>query len=280
MGCFSRLSNKDLTVDVRPPSAKIQRQGSAATPTGTNNQHSLSDVTPPVSPNATVPAPSGSRGASTVHDFAGTLVELQVNGVVFKIYETRILKFTSLHHLVEDARRASPQSTTLSISVQGDDDLVTDFLNTFKLLSTSSIEEPVNPTTETLVSAARISATYGHPALRTFCIEKLEGLSLSSIERLQVARSLDLSSWEEQAYKELSEREEMITKEEASLLGFDAYFQVASMRERRLRGNDVGLHSEAGAATEPQAVMGGATRLGGDTPREESDDDMGFGLFD
>ncbi|CAE6431602.1 hypothetical protein ACGC1H_001340 [Rhizoctonia solani] len=247
-----------------------------ATLTSTNNRHSLSDPTQPVNPNDTVPTPS-SRVASTVHDFTGTLVELQANDVVFKIPEARISKFTSLHQQLEDARRANPQSTRLSISVRGNNELVTDLFNTFKLLSTSSIEEPVNPNTETLVSAARISAAYGHPTLYTFCIERLEGLSLSSIERLHIARALSLSSWEEHAYKELSEREEMITKEEASLLGFDAYFQVASMRENRLRSNVVSPHSEADVPTEPQTATELRHSPDGDIP--SSDDDMGFGLL-
>ncbi|CAE6469512.1 unnamed protein product [Rhizoctonia solani] len=234
-------------------------------------------------PNDTVHTSSGSRVAPTVHDFAGTLVELQVNGVIFKIHEARISKFTSLHQLLEDARRVSPQSVILSISVQGDNELVADFLNTFKLLSTSTFEQPVQPNTETLVSAARISAAYGHPALHAFCIKRLERLSLSPIERLQVARALSFSLWEKQAYKELSEREEMITKEEASLLGFDTYFQVASMRETRLRDNTVGPHSTVDVPAEPQTTTDLPPSSREDIAPSDDDDlgfGLGFGLFD
>ncbi|KAG8730670.1 hypothetical protein FRC11_006143 [Ceratobasidium sp. 423] len=177
--------------------------------------------------------------APTVLDLTGSRIRLQVNRVVIKTHEYHISKFVYLGRLIRKARRMNPQTDTLTIAVTGDNKLVSDFLNTFKILNTSSIDKPGNFDTETLVSAARVSAKYNHPTLRAFCIERLEGLSLDSMERLRIARALDLKSWEERAYQELSGRRKMITKEEALDLGIDAYWQVASARETQQKRNPI-----------------------------------------
>ncbi|KAH7344483.1 hypothetical protein B0J17DRAFT_635606 [Rhizoctonia solani] len=188
---------------------------------------------------AALPAPPNLREVTTTHDFAGPIIDLRVHDVAFKIHESCISKFASLSQQIEEERRARPGNDTLTIVVQGDSSLASDFLNTFELLRPFSIEEPrpANPSTETLVSAARISTTYDCPTLREFCINKLEELPLGPIERLQVGVALDLEPWRERAYRELSEREEMVTEEEASVLGIDGYFRVASMREQYLRAS-------------------------------------------
>ncbi|KDN49622.1 hypothetical protein RSAG8_01687, partial [Rhizoctonia solani AG-8 WAC10335] len=199
----------------------------------TNNQPSLNDTIQ--SSNSSTGSTSTSlQEITALHDFIGTIIKLQVNNVGFRIPEPRISKFASLNKLIEDARHANPHNDTLSIVVHGDSELVSDFLNTFELLS-ARLVEPIEFSSKLLVSAARVSAAYDYTALHTFCLEKLEGLSLGPIERLRIGRALDLKLWEERAYQELSERDEMITREEMLTLGADAYFQVASIREKRQR---------------------------------------------
>ncbi|KAJ1310931.1 hypothetical protein OPQ81_009443 [Rhizoctonia solani] len=206
---------------------------SSRTPS-TQNQGSLNAATEPKAKSLnTTPPLSTLCGASTVYDFTGANIRLEVNNVVIKTHEYLISKFICLNKLVEKARLANPPSDPLPITITGSGELVSDFLNTFKILGTSSIERPTNFDLKTLVSAARIAATYEHPALRAFCMKRLEGLSLTSMERLQVGRALNLKPWEQCAYQELSEREQMITKEEALTLGIDAYWKVASAREKR-----------------------------------------------
>ncbi|CAE6431583.1 unnamed protein product [Rhizoctonia solani] len=157
-----------------------------------------------------------SRETPTLLDLNGPNINLQVNNAVIKTHE---------HHI-------SKVSDTLTIIVTGDND----FLNTFTILG-ASIDKRGGFDAKTLVSAARILAKYNYPALRAFCMEKLEGLALNSMERLWVARALDLKPWEERAYRELSERETKITKEEALGLGIDSYWQVANARELQRRSN-------------------------------------------
>ncbi|KAF8761158.1 hypothetical protein RHS01_00459 [Rhizoctonia solani] len=173
--------------------------------------------------------------AYTTHDLTGVCINLQVNNVTIKVHENQISKFAYLYELVKKARLANPQGDTLTICVQGGNELVPDFLNTFKILNTSPIDKSDNFGTDILVSAARIADAYKHPALRTFCIKRLEGLSMNSMERLRIGRALDLKSWKERAYEELIEQDEIITKADALTLRVDAYWKITSEREARSR---------------------------------------------
>ncbi|CUA73774.1 hypothetical protein RSOLAG22IIIB_01291 [Rhizoctonia solani] len=211
-------------------------QTPASTTEDINNEGCLNNANDP--PNA--------QEVTTLHDLTGTIIKLQVNNVGFRIPEPRISKFASLSKLIEDARRTSPRSNTLAIAVHGDNELASDFLNTLELLNTPSFVEPIHFSSKVLVSAARVSAAYDYPALHAFCVKKLEGSSLGSIERLRIGRVLNLKSWEERACRELSERDTMITREEMLALGVDAYFQVASAREKRQREQVDRLSSNSG----------------------------------
>ncbi|KAH7344482.1 hypothetical protein B0J17DRAFT_763287 [Rhizoctonia solani] len=215
-------------------SAFKQHAKPTITPGNTNNRSSLSDTTQSSTKSLkTKPSLFTLCEPPTVHDLTGANIKLEVNSVVIKTHEYLISKFVKLNKLVEKARLVNPQSDAFPVVIRGDSELGSDFLQAFKILGASSIEAPANFDLATLVSAARVASMYEHPALRTFCIRRLEGLSFNPMERLRVARILDLRSWEERVYQELSEREEMITKEEALSLGIDAYWKVASMRERQ-----------------------------------------------
>ncbi|KAJ1310930.1 hypothetical protein OPQ81_009442 [Rhizoctonia solani] len=192
----------------------VKREASAtATPGATNNQSSLNDAIQNTTPLNNRPIFPSLEEISIIHDLTGASIKLQVNDVIIKTHEDRISKFAHLNRLIERARNIDPQSDTLTIFVKGGDGLVSEFLDTFELLSTmsvsrstspyainltewcaSSIDKPKNFNTKTVVSAARISAAYEHPALHAFCIKTLEGLSLSSMERVQIAREVHLNS--------------------------------------------------------------------------------------
>ncbi|CAE7086913.1 unnamed protein product [Rhizoctonia solani] len=187
-------------------------------------------------PNPQVPnAPTSTNPQEVLpsYDFVGTIIKLQVNDVVFRIPEPQISKFASLKKLVEDARKADPHNLTLTITVRDTSELASDFLSTFSLFDT--LVGLVDSSTESLISAARISTKYDYPKLRTLCIQELEKRTIGTMDRLRIGRTLGLTSWEDRACKELSERAEMITREEMLALGVDAYFQVASAREKQLR---------------------------------------------
>ncbi|KDN49505.1 hypothetical protein RSAG8_02207, partial [Rhizoctonia solani AG-8 WAC10335] len=220
----------------------VKKSAQAAVASGTNNQGSLNHAGQPGAKPLNINLSElliTPRVLPTILDLKGANINLQVNSVVVKTHEHHISKFAYLVRLIKKARLVNPQGDTLTIAVTGDDELVSDFLNTFKILGASSIDEHSSFDTKTLVSAARISARYNYPALRAFCIKQLEGFTLNSMERLQIARALDLKSWEGRAYQELSEREAKITKEEALDLGMDAYWQIANAREMQQQRNAI-----------------------------------------
>ncbi|CAE6431610.1 hypothetical protein ACGC1H_001341 [Rhizoctonia solani] len=121
---------------------------------------------------------------SSLHDFTGTIIKLQVNNVGLRIPEPRISKFASLNMMIEDARRANPRGDPLAIVVNGDHELASDFLNTFELLSASPVE-PIDFNSKLLVSATRVSAAYGYPTLHDFCVKKLGELSFAVLNRMR-----------------------------------------------------------------------------------------------
>ncbi|CAE6505429.1 unnamed protein product [Rhizoctonia solani] len=214
----------------------------------------ISDDTPRTTKRETIttiaPGVTNNRGSlkdttegwfSAVHDLTGANIHLQVNSVVIKTHEDRISKFAHLNSLIQAARNANPQSDTLTITLQGDEKLASNFLNTFKLLSSWSIEKPGNFEFQILLSAALISATYDNPTLLTFCVKQLEGFPLSQVQRLDIGRRLDIKSWREGVYQEMISRETVITKDEALALGIDAYWYIANARESHNQDIERGL---------------------------------------
>jgi hypothetical protein len=97
------------------------------------------------------------------------------------------------------------------------------------------VQGPFEFETPTFVSALRLGTLYEHPALRTYAIKHLERAALSPIERIRIARECNLQEWEEPAYAELSEREEMISPDEAGVLGLETYINISRRREEVLR---------------------------------------------
>ncbi|KAG8726178.1 hypothetical protein FRC11_000675, partial [Ceratobasidium sp. 423] len=208
----------------------LNRILASVTPRTTNNQHSSNEDTGPLPEDA---AQSHLEEPPTMHDLTGANIMLQVNDVTIKTHEDRVSKFAYLNRLVERARQLNPQGDTLTIVVKGGGGLASEFLDTFELLRAFSIDKPNNFDSKTLVSAARISEAYENPTLREFCINKLEGVPLSPVEQVQIAREVGFKLWEERACKELSEQGKTITQEEAQILGIDTYWQITNKREQQ-----------------------------------------------
>ncbi|CAE6403818.1 unnamed protein product [Rhizoctonia solani] len=173
--------------------------------------------------------------SASIHDLNGVNVRLQINNAaLIKTHESRINKFTRLKQLTEAAKQKDPQSDTITITTNGGEELVDDFLKMFKLLDASLIDQPKHEP-NVLVSAARIAApnAYQYDALYQYCLEKLKELSLNSMERIRVARALNITDWEKDALTELFGRKEMITRDEANTLGMNTYWEIATEREIR-----------------------------------------------
>lgn len=100
----------------------------------------------------------------------------------------------------------------------------------------SVIEGPFEFDAKTIISGLRIASAYDYPSLRTFCLRKLlDNGTLTPIQQLQVSREFGLEAWEKSAFRELCERKDPITQQEAKIMGIDTFVQVASAREKLQR---------------------------------------------
>ncbi|KAG9074275.1 hypothetical protein FRC06_010803 [Ceratobasidium sp. 370] len=122
-----------------------------------------------------------------------------------------------------------------SLALPGDERVVEDFQNTFKIVYASVIDGPFNFDPQTLTSALCIATAYDHPGLRAFSIQHLEAAALGAVERIRLAREFGIGSWEDPAFAELYKRDEAITLEEAAVLGLETFVQVARAREQEHR---------------------------------------------
>ncbi|KAF8593181.1 hypothetical protein BDV93DRAFT_529977, partial [Ceratobasidium sp. AG-I] len=163
-------------------------------------------------------------------------IRLVINGITLEAHKFIIKRFSGLKSRIRNN----------SITLESDRTEVEDFRNAFKILYASIVEGPFNFDQSTLTSALRVANLFDYPTLRRFAIDHLEKTLLSAVERIRLAREFALPSWEEPAYVELCNREEAITKEEASVLGLDAFVHVAKIREKeqRRRGKDVDAVTE------------------------------------
>ncbi|CUA73781.1 hypothetical protein RSOLAG22IIIB_01298 [Rhizoctonia solani] len=163
-----------------------------------------------------------------VVDMGQSDIELRVNNTIFKTHKYFLSKFTRLEDMI---RNSGCHDSAPCITLYRDEGGVNDINNTFKILYASTVEGPFSFDTPVLISALRIATAYGFEAMRTFAIQHLEKMSLGAIQRIQLAREFGLSSWEDPAFKELSERENAITEDEAQVLGFTTFARLAQARE-------------------------------------------------
>ncbi|KDN49515.1 hypothetical protein RSAG8_02217, partial [Rhizoctonia solani AG-8 WAC10335] len=166
-----------------------------------------------------------------VVDMGHSDIELRVNNTIFKTHKYFLSKFTRLEDMILNTGCHDSPSSTPCITLYRDERGVDDINNTFKILYASTVEGPFSFDTPVLISALRIATAYGFDGMRTFAIRRLEKVSLGAIQRIQLAREFGLPSWEAPACKELSERENAITEEEAQVLGFATFSKLAQARE-------------------------------------------------
>ncbi|CAE6403347.1 unnamed protein product [Rhizoctonia solani] len=152
-------------------------------------------------------------------------VTITVNETCFETHKYLIKRFRGPKTLLVQQ--------PLEVTIQRDDISAEDFCEMFKILyALSIIAGPFEFAPHTLISTPRVATIYEYQALRDCCIQHLERLELDPIKRLELAHEFDLPTWVEPAYHELGIRDEPITKEEANIIGFDAFISIAEMREK------------------------------------------------
>ncbi|CAE6456682.1 unnamed protein product [Rhizoctonia solani] len=173
--------------------------------------------------------PNTVSDAPTVIDLGDGDIELRVNNTVFKSHKHLLNDFSRLKELIKGMERYN--SGTPCITVYRDERGVEDFKNMFKVLYASLIKGPFEFEAPVLISSLRIATAYEYPELRKFSIDRLESASLSAIQRIELAREFDLTAWDERAFQELVGRDEPITKDEAKMIGFERFEELARARE-------------------------------------------------
>ncbi|CEL58202.1 hypothetical protein RSOLAG1IB_02947 [Rhizoctonia solani AG-1 IB] len=167
--------------------------------------------------------------APTVIDLGDGDIELKVNNTTFKSHKHLLNDFARLREMIKGMERYSSGGSC--ITIYRDERGVDDFKNMFKVLYASLIKGPFEFDAPTLVSSLRLATSYEYPELRKFSVDRLESANLSAIQRIELAREFDLSGWDERAFQELVERSEPITKDEAKVIGFERFEELARARE-------------------------------------------------
>ncbi|KAG8780958.1 hypothetical protein FRC12_022384 [Ceratobasidium sp. 428] len=152
-------------------------------------------------------------------------VTVQVEQCLFRVHEYKLQEFETLRPLLVDAQKDESGHKTIHVSVLSDD-----FHRMLAVLYSTAYEPP-NFTSGTLKATLRIATSHNHRALRDYAIQNLEKRTLPPIERFALSRDCDIASWMTAALDDLCWREEPITIEEAQILGFEKFTELASRRE-------------------------------------------------
>ncbi|CAE6403310.1 unnamed protein product [Rhizoctonia solani] len=166
-------------------------------------------------------------------------MQISVNGTCFETHKYLIKRFQALKLLLN--------GWPLRINIQHNAVSAEDFREMFKVIYASIVTGPSLFAPSTLISTLRVATIYEYQALRDYCIQYLERLELDAVKRIEIAREFHLPAWEGPASYELGMRDEPITKEEAKIIGLDAFVCIAEMREKeqRRRGEEINAMGRA-----------------------------------
>ncbi|KAH7345360.1 hypothetical protein B0J17DRAFT_639593 [Rhizoctonia solani] len=194
--------------------------------------HASSPVVVATHPEPEISAPPEYKGEPLFEPGDGDM-QISVNGTRFETHKFLIRRLRGLRLLLDKEHS--------EINIQRNDVLAGDFYEMFKVLYASIITGPFEFTPTTLVSTLRVATIFEYQALRDYCIQHLETLELDAVKRIDMAREFRLPAWEGPAYHELGMRDEPITREEATIIGLDAFVCIAEIREKeqRRRGKEI-----------------------------------------
>ena len=99
---------------------------------------------------------------------------------------------------------------------------------------------------------------WGFTKIRQAAIDKLQNRDIDLITKIEIAHKFDIREWLYSAYLTLGKRDDPLTVEEGSRLGFDFALKMAQVRERLLR--DKIAHPAAYQRVRPQLPISSASR--------------------
>ncbi|CAE6521327.1 unnamed protein product [Rhizoctonia solani] len=191
---------------------------------------------------STYPGPPGESSSSpSLREYCVSFrdgnIRLLVGTEWFLLHEHKLEQFSGLKKTIKGAREngAEPgiNHKTRSILQLHLDENPTDFSNMLKILYLPVYEDvgPDDHSDSVLKSTLRLATKFQHPVLRSYAIRCLEKRKLTPIERIELARDSDISSWFEEGLNELCTRKQAITLGEAEILGMKTFVELVSRRE-------------------------------------------------
>ncbi|CAE7162891.1 unnamed protein product [Rhizoctonia solani] len=166
--------------------------------------------------------------------FDDTLLVIQVEDTLFKVHQHQLLKSETFSDMLKmpqniygNPEEGSPEHPIVLKGVS-----VTDFEALMTVLYTShfSCQKPA-PEASLLIPASRLANIWGFSDLYN-CLLSLAETVLGDVDKIVFAREFGLPAWLGPAHKNLCERPEPITTEEARKLGIDSLLLISRLREQ------------------------------------------------
>ncbi|KAG8728994.1 hypothetical protein FRC11_009744, partial [Ceratobasidium sp. 423] len=213
------------------------------------------------SPESKISVPSHPKGVPLFEPGDGDIL-VSVNGTRFEAHKYLIKRFLGLKPLLD--------KQPVEISILGNNVSAEDFSEMLEVLYALIITGPYLFPSYTLISALRVATAYEYHALRDYCVKCLEKFKLDEVRRIVIAHEFHLPSWEGPAYHELGMRDEPMTREEAGIIGLDAFVYIAEIREKeqRRRGREMDIGGERDTLPLATAPLAGEVSAH-DSTREE-----------
>jgi hypothetical protein len=111
-------------------------------------------------------------------------------------------------------------------------------------------------TVDEWTSVLHLATRWEFDSIRTLAIQKLEGLTISAVDKVVLARQFNITSpWTLAAYTDLCQRPETLTFLEARALGLETAMRIYQLRET-LRGGNGRSTSRNRSGSLPRGVSG------------------------
>ncbi|KDN37613.1 hypothetical protein RSAG8_10018, partial [Rhizoctonia solani AG-8 WAC10335] len=167
--------------------------------------------------------------------FNDTLVAIQIEDVLFNVHKYQLLKsevFSDMFKVpnVKGDKPEEGSSPEHPIKMEGVK--ASDFAALLKALYAGQFcTRQLIPEASLVVPAFRLANMWGFSDLRS-CLLPLAEKALSDIDKIILARELEIEAWLAPAHIRLCQRREQLTAEEARKLGIDSVLLIARMREQ------------------------------------------------
>jgi len=93
-------------------------------------------------------------------------------------------------------------------------------------------------TVDEWTSVLHLATRWEFDCIRKLAIHKLEGMTISPVDKIVLARQFNISSpWALSAYTDICQRPDTLTVSEARVLGFETAMRIYQLREKLRGGN-------------------------------------------